>query len=97
MENGLQNQFDVAQKRPILQVLKVDFDLVRPDNVVIVPFWVGLLGKQFLFVTVFDAGGTCDAWTKLQDLSVVALKLVGVTWHIGTRPNEAHLSNQNID
>ena len=81
----------------MVEIVKIDFHFVRPNDVVIVPFRVGLLREQLLFVTVFDAGGTRDAWTKLQDTTVVALKLVGITRHIGTRPHEAHLSNKDID
>ena len=81
----------------MVEIVKIDFHFVRPNDVVIVPFRVGLLREQLLFVTVFDAGGTRDAWTKLQDTTVVALKLVGITRHIGTRPHETHLSNKDID
>ena len=81
----------------MVEIVKIDFHFVRPNDVVIVPFRVGLLREQLLFVTVFDTGGTRDAWTKLLDTTVVALKLVGITRHIGTRPHEAHLSNKDID
>lgn len=97
MEYGLENQFNVAKESPMLQILKVDFHLVGPKNLVVVPFWVGLLGEQFLFVAVFDAGGSRNARTKLKDAAVIALELVGVTRHIGTRTDEAHLPDQYVD
>ena len=77
----------------MVQIVEIDFHFVRPNNVVIIPFWVGLLGKEFFFVAVFDAGRTGDAWTKLEYAALVALKLVGVALHIGARPDEAHLTD----
>ena len=81
----------------MVQIIKVDFDLVGPDDGVVVGFRVGLLGEQFLFVAVFDAGWTGDAGAQLQQASVVAFELVGVARHVGTWPDEAHLPNQNVD
>ena len=97
MEYGLENQFNVAKESPMLQILKVDFHLVGPKNLVVVPFWVGLLGEELFFIAILDAGGSRNARSKLKDTAVVALQLVGVTRHIGTRPDEAHLSNQHVD
>ena len=81
----------------MVQIIKVDFDLVGPDDGVVVGFRVGLLGEQFLFVAVFDAGGAGDARAQLQQAPVVATELVGIARHVGARPDEAHLPNQNVD
>ena len=81
----------------MVEIVKIDFHFVRPNDVVIVPFRVGLLGKELFFIAVFDAGGTRNARTKLKDAAVIALQLVGVTRHIGTRTDEAHLPDQYID
>lgn len=97
MENSFENQLNVAQKCPIFQIIKVDFHFVGPNDVVVVPFRVGLSGKELFLIAVFDAGGSRNARTKLKDAAVVALQLVGVTGHIGTRPDEAHLPNENIN
>ena len=97
MKNGHENQIDVTPKCPVFQIFEIDFDLIRPDDIIIVSLWVGLLGEQFLFVAILDAGRTCDARTQLQDHAVVTLQLVSITRHIRSWPNEAHLSNQNIN
>lgn len=81
----------------MIQIIKVDFDLVGPDDGVVVGFRVGLLGEQFLFVAVFDAGWTSDARAQLQQASVVAFELVGIARHVGARSHKAHLPNQNVD
>ena len=81
----------------MVQIVKVDFDLVGPDDVVVVGFWIGLLRQQFLLVAVFNAGGTSNAGTELKDAAVVALQLVGVAGHVGTRPHEAHLTYKDVD
>ena len=97
MKYGLENQFDVTQKRPMVEIIEVDSHLVRPDDIVIVPFWVDLLSKHFFFVTILDAGRTCYARPKLENPTVIALQLVGIARYIGTRPDKTHLSNQYID
>ena len=97
MENSFENQLNVAQKCPIFQIIKVDFHFVGPNDVVVVPFRVGLLGEKFFLIAVFDAGGSRNARTKLKDAAVIALELVGVTRHIGTRTDEAHLPDQYVD
>ena len=81
----------------MVQIIKVDFHLVGPNDIVVIPFGIGLLGEQFFLVAVLDAGGTCDAGTELKNTAVIALQLVGIAWHIGPRPNKAHLSDEDID
>ncbi len=81
----------------MVQVIQVDFHLVGPNDVVIIGLWVGLLGKQFFLVAVFDAGGTSDARTELQDTTVVALQLVGIARYVGARSDEAHLADEDVD
>ncbi len=81
----------------MVQVIQVDFHLVGPNDGVIIGLWVGLLGKQFFFVAVFDAGGTCNAGTKLKDATVIALQLVGIAGHIRARSDEAHLTDEDVD
>ena len=81
----------------MVQIFEIDFHFVRPNNVVIIPFWVGLLGKEFFLVAVFDTGRSRDARTELKDATVIALKLVSITRHIGTRSYKAHLSDEYID
>ena len=96
MKNSLENQSNISKETPIIEIVKIDFHLVRPNDIVIVPFWVVLLGKQFLFVTVFDAGWTRDAWTKLQNTTVITLQLVSIARHIGAWPDETHLADKYI-
>lgn len=81
----------------MVQVIQVDFHLVGPDDGVVIGLWVGLLSQQLFLIAVFDAGRTCNTGTKLKDATVVALKLVGIARHVGAWPNEAHLSNEDID
>lgn len=81
----------------MVQIVKVNLYLVGPDDVVVVGFRVGLLRQQLLLVAVFDAGRTGDARAELQDAAVVALQLVGVAGHVGTRPNEAHLPDEDVN
>ena len=97
LENGFQNQSNITPKAPIIQIVQVDFHLVGPDDVVVVPFRVGLLGEKFFLVAVFDAGRTRNTRSQLQDASVVALQLVGIAGHIGARPDETHLPDEDID
>ena len=81
----------------MVQVIQVDFHFVRPNDSVIISLWVGLLSKQFFLITVLDACWTSDAWTELQNAAVITLQLVSIAWHIGARPDKAHLSNKHID
>lgn len=81
----------------MVKIIEVDFYLVRPNDIVVVPFWVRLLCKQLFLVAVFDAGRTSDAGAELQNASVVALKLVGIAWNIRTRPHKTHLSDKDIN
>ena len=81
----------------MVQVIQVDFHFVRPNNIIVISFWVGLLSKQFFLITVLDACWTSDAWTELQNAAIITLKLVGIARHIRTRPDKAHLSNKHID
>lgn len=97
LKQCLENQLDITPKRPVLQILKVDFHLVGPDDVVVVPLRVVLLSKQFFFVAVFDAGRTGDTWAKLEDSPIVTVQLVSITRYIGTGSYKAHLSDEDID
>ncbi len=81
----------------MVKVIQVDFHLIWPNYIIIIGFRVCLLGKQFFLFPVFYAGRSCDAGAKLKDATVVALQLVGIARHIGAWPNEAHLSNEDID
>ena len=81
----------------MVQVIQVDFHFVRPNDIVIISFWVGLLSKQFFLIAILDACWTSDAWTELQNAAVITLQLVGIAWYIGARPDKAHLSNKHID
>ena len=81
----------------MVQIIKVDFHLVGPDDGVIVSLWVGLLGEQFLFVAILDAGRARDAGAQLEHAAVVALQLVSIARHVGTRPDKAHLADKHID
>ena len=81
----------------MVEIFKVDLHFVGPNDIVVIPFWVGLLGEQFFLVAVLDAGGACDAGTELEDTAVVALQLVGITRHIRSRSDETHLSDKDID
>ena len=81
----------------MVQICQVDFHLVGPNDGVVICLRVRLLGQQFFLIAVFDAGRTRDAGTKLQDAAVIALQLVGIAWHVGTRPYKTHLSDEDID
>ena len=81
----------------MVQIIKVDFHLVGPNDIVVIPFGIGLLGKQFFLVAVLDAGRSGNARTKLQNPTIITLQLVGITRHIGAWPNKAHLSDEDID
>ena len=81
----------------MVQVIQVDFHFVRPNDSVIISLWVGLLSKQFFFITVLDACWACDAWAELQNAAVITLQLVGVAWHLRARTDKTHLSDKNID
>ena len=81
----------------MVQIIKIDFHFIGPDDLIIVSFRIGLLGKQLFLVAVLDAGWPCDAWAELQDASVVALQLVGIAGHIGSWAYKTHLPNEDID
>ena len=81
----------------MVQVIQIDFHLVRPDNIVVILLRVRLLGKQLFLISVFDACWTSNAWAELQKTAVVTLQLVGIAWHVGAWPNKAHLSDKDID
>ena len=81
----------------MIQIIEVDSYFVGPDDGVVVGLGVGLLGKQFFLIAVFDAGRTRDAGTEHEESAVVALQLVGIAGHVGARPHEAHLSDEDVD
>jgi len=97
LKNSLENQLNVTQKHPIVQIFKIDFHLIGPNDIVVVPFWVSLLGKQFFLIAVFDAGWTSNARAELQYAAVVALKLVSITRYIRAWAYETHLPYKYID
>ena len=97
MKNRLENQLDISPKTPMVEIVEIDFDLVGPKDGVVVGFGVGLLGEKFLLVAIFDACGACDARAELQDPAVVALQLVGIAGHVGTRADETHLPDEDVD
>ena len=97
LDDSLENQLNVAEETPIFEIIEIDFYLVRPDDIIVIPFRVRLLGEQFFLVAILNAGRSGDAWAELKDASVVTFQLVGIAWHIGAWPDEAHLPNQNID
>ena len=77
--------------------MEINLYFVGPDNVVIVDLGIRLLGEKFLFVAIFDAGGASNTRAELKNAAVIALKLVSVTRHVGTRTDETHLSDKYID
>ena len=97
MKYSLENQLNVSKETPIIEIVEIDSHFIGPNDVVVVPFWIGLLSKQFFLVAILDAGRSCNAGTKLQNATVFTLKLVGIAWHVGSRPHKAHLSNEDIN
>ena len=97
LEHGLENQFNIAQKCPMIKVIQVDFHLVRPNDIVVISLWISLLGEQFFLVTVLDTCWPRNARAELQNAAVVAFQLVGIAGHIRAWTNKAHLSDKNID
>ena len=45
MKHRFENQLNVAEKAPMIEISKIDFHLVGPDDIVVVSFRIGLLGK----------------------------------------------------
>ncbi len=97
LKYGLENQLDITEKAPVVQIIQVDFHFVRPNNIVIISLRINLLGKQFFFITVLDTCWAGNAWAELQNATVVAFQLVGIAGHIGAWTNKAHLSDKHID
>ena len=97
LEHGLENQLDITEKAPIVQIIQVDFHFVRPNDIVVISLWISLLGEQFFFVTVLDTCRAGNAWAELENATVITFQLVGIAGHIGAWPNETHLSDKDID
>lgn len=97
LEHGLENQLDITEKAPVVQIIQVDFHLVRPNDIVVISLWVGLLGEQFFLVTVLDTCWAGNAWTELENATVITFQLVGIAGHIRAWPDETHLSDEDID
>ncbi len=96
-EYGLENQLDITKKAPVVQIIQVDFHLVRPNDIVVISLWIGLLGEQFFLITIFDTGWTRNAWAELENTTVITFQLVGIARHVGAWTDETHLSDKNIN
>ena len=81
----------------MVQVIQVDFHLVRPDDIVIISLRVRLLGKQFFLVTVLDTCRAGNARTELQNAAVFTFQLVSIARHIRAWTNKTHLADKHID
>jgi len=71
--------------------------LLRQENPTVIPFRIGLRRQKGFLVAEQDAGEISNAGTDRQNLGAISLApLLNKEGNLGPRPNQTHLSCQNV-